>query len=225
MLTVIRTSRYSRTELSISSKRGTIAELHLSTANRTKVFLEFLKPFSSEKGFKPPEALGAAAPPLERSDHSRRSRKIKKDNFASFLLTKQLKFLFSNIAKFFCECKKIRKSHSTKQDLAVNLGAKLRGFAFIMEKSIFLTKTQRLSANQFQERKNCKKTLTTREKSGIIIRAVRVHAIRGYSSAGRALASHVRGQGFESPYLHQQRDRMTGFLPVILAPYFAPSII
>ena len=33
-----------------------------------KVFLEFLKPFSSEKGFKPPEALGAAAP------YSRRSR-------------------------------------------------------------------------------------------------------------------------------------------------------
>ena len=32
-----------------------------------KVFLGFLNPFSSEKGFKPPEAL-------ERSDHSRRSR-------------------------------------------------------------------------------------------------------------------------------------------------------
>ena len=25
----------------------------------------------------------------------------------------------------------------------------------------------------------------------------------GYSSVGRALASHVRGQGFDSPYLHQ----------------------
>ena len=24
----------------------------------------------------------------------------------------------------------------------------------------------------------------------------------GYSSVGRALASHVRGQGFDSPYLH-----------------------
>ena len=27
----------------------------------------------------------------------------------------------------------------------------------------------------------------------------------GYSSAGRALASHVRGLGFDSPYLHQIR--------------------
>ena len=26
----------------------------------------------------------------------------------------------------------------------------------------------------------------------------------GYSSVGRALASHVRGQGFDSPYLHQR---------------------
>lgn len=25
----------------------------------------------------------------------------------------------------------------------------------------------------------------------------------GYSSVGRAVASHVTGQGFESPYLHQ----------------------
>ena len=29
----------------------------------------------------------------------------------------------------------------------------------------------------------------------------------GYSSVGRALASHVRGRGFESPYLHQRRKR------------------
>src|SRR5579885_3620774 len=28
---------------------------------------------------------------------------------------------------------------------------------------------------------------------------------RGCSSAGRALASHVRGQGFESPHLHHLR--------------------
>src|SRR5665213_919087 len=28
--------------------------------------------------------------------------------------------------------------------------------------------------------------------------------LRGYSSAGRALAWHARGQGFESPYLHKE---------------------
>ena len=27
----------------------------------------------------------------------------------------------------------------------------------------------------------------------------------GYSSVGRALGSHSRGQGFESPYLHHKR--------------------
>ena len=30
-------------------------------------------------------------------------------------------------------------------------------------------------------------------------------AIRGYSSVGRALEWHSRGQGFDSPYLHQTR--------------------
>ena len=29
----------------------------------------------------------------------------------------------------------------------------------------------------------------------------------GYSSVGRALASHVRGQGFDSPYLHQSKPK------------------
>ena len=29
----------------------------------------------------------------------------------------------------------------------------------------------------------------------------------GYSSVGRALASHVRGQGFDSPYLHQKKPK------------------
>ena len=31
----------------------------------------------------------------------------------------------------------------------------------------------------------------------------------GYSSVGRALASHVRGQGFDSPYLHHARPSRT----------------
>ena len=31
-----------------------------------------------------------------------------------------------------------------------------------------------------------------------------VENLWGYSSVGRALASHVRGQRFESAYLHQQ---------------------
>ena len=30
-------------------------------------------------------------------------------------------------------------------------------------------------------------------------------AMRIYSSVGRALGSHSRGQGFESPYLHHKR--------------------
>ena len=35
----------------------------------------------------------------------------------------------------------------------------------------------------------------------------------GYSSVGRALASHVRGQGFDSPYLHhtQTKSNLTLF--------------
>ena len=36
-------------------------------------------------------------------------------------------------------------------------------------------------------------------------------AIRGYSSVGRALEWHSRGQGFESPYLHQ---RITRYIPL-----------
>ncbi len=47
--------------------RGISHKLALKHREALKVFLEFLKPFSSEKGFKPPEAL-------ERSDLSRRSR-------------------------------------------------------------------------------------------------------------------------------------------------------
>ena len=31
---------------------------------------------------------------------------------------------------------------------------------------------------------------------------------RGYSSVGRALEWHSRGQGFESPYLHQSKPRL-----------------
>ena len=31
-----------------------------------------------------------------------------------------------------------------------------------------------------------------------------IHLTRGYSSVGRALGSHSRGQGFDSPYLHHE---------------------
>jgi hypothetical protein len=31
-----------------------------------------------------------------------------------------------------------------------------------------------------------------------------IEELWGYSSVGRALRSHRRGQGFESPYLHQK---------------------
>ena len=41
-------------------------------------------------------------------------------------------------------------------------------------------------------------------KSGILISVCK--SFRGYSSAGRALEWHSRGQGFESPYLHQIRN-------------------
>ena|GEM_PF-6686331 len=34
----------------------------------------------------------------------------------------------------------------------------------------------------------------------------------GYSSAGRALESHSRGQGFDSPYLHQTSITRTHLL-------------
>ena len=35
------------------------------------------------------------------------------------------------------------------------------------------------------------------------INYVTIKKLWGYSSVGRAVASHVTGQGFESPYLHQ----------------------
>ena len=47
----------------------------------------------------------------------------------------------------------------------------------------------------------------------------------GYSSAGRALASHVRGQEFESPYLHhgQRPERISQFTLVGCDIYCCPK--
>ena len=48
----------------LRQRRSFFAERVTVHREAKKVFLEVLKPFSSEKGFKPPEALGATAPPL-----------------------------------------------------------------------------------------------------------------------------------------------------------------
>ena len=143
-----------------------------------------------------------------------------------YFFTNKLEIRFRDHCQiFFANAKKFANPISRSNIFQQRLGTKLRGFAFLsgnripwqknakaLHKFSFRRKSSLRGAfspvQQARKRiaiadqKYSKKSLTTRGKSGIIIRAVRFHAIRGYSSAGRALASHVRGQGFESPYLH-----------------------
>ena len=57
--------------------RGISHELALKHRVAPKVFLEFLKPFSSEKGFKPPEALASEAALLRAKRGKTRSKALK----------------------------------------------------------------------------------------------------------------------------------------------------
>ena len=43
-----------------------------------------------------------------------------------------------------------------------------------------------------------------------------IHLTRGYSSVGRALGSHSRGQRFESAYLHHELGSIVTILPLFL---------